>query len=138
MREAAKLDVAEGGGTREPVIGRGGRTVYADQSNLRPEARLEDPAHNAAGRRELAPATDSGRLALPAQARPDGNESVREEPRRDSDRRSLPGPTRGRGSSPAWAEPDVAEQPASYAIYRPETGSTSNEPSTPRVRSEAR
>lgn len=138
MREAAKLDVAEGGGTREPVIGRGGRTVYADQTNLRPEARLEDPAHNAAGRRELEPATDSGRPALPAQTRPDGKESVHEESRRESERRALPGPARRGGSSPSWTEPDVAEQPASYAIYRPETGSTSNEPSTPRVRSEAR
>ncbi|MEV6842678.1 DMT family transporter [Actinoplanes sp. NPDC051411] len=138
MRTAAKLDVAEGGGTREPVISRGGRTVYADQSNLRPEARLEDPSHNAVGRRELEPATTGGRPALPAQTRPDGKESVHEEQRRDSDRRGLPGPVRRRGSSPAWTEPDVAQQPASYAIYRPETGSTSNEPSTPRVRSEAR
>jgi hypothetical protein len=32
----------------------------------------------------------------------------------------------------------VAEQPASYAIYRPETGSTTSEPATPRVRSEAK
>jgi hypothetical protein len=138
MRAASKLDVAEGGGTREPVIGRGGRTVYADQTNLRPEARLEDPAHNAGSRRELEPATASGRPALPAQVRPDGKETVHEEPRPDSDRRSLPAPARRRGSSPTWTEPDVAEQPASYAIYRPETGSTSNEPSTPRVRSEAR
>jgi hypothetical protein len=138
MRTAAKLEVAEGGGTREPVIGRGGRTVYADQGNLRPEARLEDPSHNAAGRRELEPAPTSGRPALPGQTRPDGKESIQEEPRRDSDRRSLPGPARRRGSSPSWTEPDVAEQPASYAIYRPETGSTSNEPSTPRVRSETR
>jgi hypothetical protein len=138
MREAAKLEVTEGGGTREPIIGRGGRTVYADQSNLRPEARLEDPAHNTAGRRELEPATDSGRPALTAQTRPDGKESAHEEPRRDGDQRSLPGPARRRGSSPSWTEPDVAEQPASYAIYRPETGSTSNEPTTPRVRSEAR
>lgn len=138
MREAAKLDVAEGGGTREPVIGRGGRTVYADQSNLRPEARLEDPAHNAASRRELQPATESSRQGVPAQTRPDGSESIHEEPsRRESERRSLPGPARPRRSS-TWTEPDVAEQPASYAIYRPETGSTTNEPSTPRVRSEAR
>jgi len=57
MREAAKLDVAEPGGTKEPVIGKG-RTVYVDQSNLRPEARLEDPTHNSAGR---SPAP-SGRL----------------------------------------------------------------------------
>jgi hypothetical protein len=138
MREAAKFDVAQGGGTREPVIGRGGRTVYADQTNLRPEARLEDPSHNAAGRRELAPATESSRSGVPAQTRPDGSESIHEDAsRRESERRSLPGPARPRRST-SWTEPDVADQPASYAIYRPETGSTTNEPTSPRVRSEAR
>ena len=49
-RHIAKLEIAEGGGTREPTFGNR-RSVYADQSNMRPEARLEDPAH--ANRPEL-------------------------------------------------------------------------------------
>jgi hypothetical protein len=136
MREAAKLDVAEGGGTREPTMG---RTVYIDQSRLRPEARLEDPSHSTASRNELEPARTGGREVVPAQARPDGNESAREEAPTSSRDRQSGGQagTRPRRST-SWAEPDVAEQPASYAIYRPETGSTTREPATPRVRSEAK
>jgi hypothetical protein len=128
MREAAKLEISEGGGTKEPVIGKGGRTVYVDHGNLRPEARLEDPSHSSANRgaTETAPASPT---------RPDGSESVREE---------VPAATPRRGSStprrqPAWTEPDVAERPASYAIYRPETGNTTQEPAaSPRVRTEAK
>src|SRR4029453_16961095 len=36
MREAAKLEDAEGGGTREPTFGRS-RTGYVDPGNLRPQ-----------------------------------------------------------------------------------------------------
>jgi len=136
MREAARLEVAEGGGTREPLIGHGGRTVYADQSNLRPEARLEDPSHAAGSRRELEPAPGGGR-GVPAQSRPDGSESVHEKEPPPRTERELPGPARPRRPS-TWTEPDVAEQPASYAIYRPETGTTTREPSSPRVRTEAK
>lgn len=139
MREAAKLDVAEGGGTREPTMGRNGRTVYVDQSNLRPEARLEDPAH-ASNRRELNSVQAGGREVTPAQTRPDGSESVHEEvpvPANDAPRQKPSGPARPRRIS-TWTEPDVSEQPASYAIYRPETGNTTREPVTPRVRSEAK
>ena len=127
MREAAKLDVAEGGGTREPTFGRN-RTVYVDQSNLRPEARLEDPAH--ASRPELV--STPGQTEPAAPTRPDGKESGRDVP---PARPGTPGRPR-RGST--WAEPDVAERPASYAIYRPETGSTTREPAQPRVRTEAK
>ena len=136
MREAARLEVAEGGGTREPAIGQRGRTVYADQSNLRPEARLEDPSHAAAGRRELEPAPSGGRN-LPAQTRPDGSESVHDQAPAQETERGLPGPARPRRPA-TWTEPDVAEQPASYAIYRPETGTTTREPASPRVRTEAK
>ncbi|GIF25269.1 hypothetical protein BJ973_007521 [Actinoplanes tereljensis] len=139
MREAAKLDIADAGGTREPTMGRNGRTVYADQSNLRPEARLEDPAH-AANRRELEPSRTGGREALPAHIRPDGIESVREEiPTATGDvpRQKPTGPAGPRRAA-SWSEPDVTEQPASYAIYRPETGNTTREPATPRVRTEAK
>jgi hypothetical protein len=138
MREAAKMDIAEGGGTREPTMGKNGRTVYADQSNLRPEARLEDPAHSS--RRELESTRNGGREVVPAQARPDGTESVHDDvPVRTDEkpRRELTGPARPRRTT-TWTEPDVSEQPASYAIYRPETGNTTREPATPRVRSEAK
>jgi hypothetical protein len=134
MREAAKLEVAEGGGTREPVIGGKTRTVYVDQSNLRPEARLEDPSST--GRRELTTTSADGSSPAPV-TRPDGAETTREEPTQAPARREVPGPARPR-RAPTWAEPDVAEQPASYAIYRPETGDTSKEPAQPRVRTEAR
>jgi hypothetical protein len=139
MREAARLEVAEGGGTREPTFGKG-RTVYVDQSNLRPEARLEDPAQAAANRAQLGSApAEAERTEAPA-PRPDGSEPVRAEiPARGGApaHRAAPGPARP--SRPAtWTEPDVAERPASYAIYRPETGDTTREPAPPRVRSETR
>jgi hypothetical protein len=138
MREAAKLEVAEGGGTREPTFGRG-RTVYADQTNLRPEARLEDPAHGAASRSELVSSSTNER-EVTSGARPDGNESVHDHapvPAGGPAPRSAPGPARPRRPA-TWTEPDVAEQPASYAIYRPETGNTTREPVQPRVRTEAK
>jgi hypothetical protein len=138
MREAARLDVVDAGGTREPVFG-GRRTVYVEQANLRPEARLEDPAHAAATRAELtaAPrATATGTVSAP---RPDGAESPADV------RASAPAPSpRHRRGAGTWTEPDVAERPASYAIYRPDTGSTVSEtadrrePEPPRVRTEAR
>jgi hypothetical protein len=139
MREAAKLEVAEGGGTREPAIGSKGRGVFVEQSNLRPEARLEDPAHAAAGRREITSnAGDAGGGPTPV-TRPDGNESTRDEsaPTRTPAKPGVPGPARPRRAT-TWSEPDVTEQPASYAIYRPETGDTTREPAQPRVRTEAR
>ncbi|GIE98047.1 MFS transporter [Paractinoplanes rishiriensis] len=137
MREAAKLEISEGGGTNEPVIGKGrGRTVYADQSNLRPEARLEDPAHAAVNRGGTEPPGAGGRPDGSSTTRPDGNESVHDASPPPA-RRDPGGPARPRRAS-TWTEPDVAEQPASYAIYRPETGSTTQEPASPRVRSEAK
>jgi hypothetical protein len=138
MREAAKLEVVEGGGTREPTFGRS-RTVYVDQSNLRPEARHEDPAHAASSRPELVSAPSGAERAHAT--RPDGNEAVHEDasaPARPGSpsRGTVPGPARPRRPS-TWTEPDVAERPASYAIYRPETGTTTREPDQPRVRTEA-
>jgi hypothetical protein len=136
MREAAKLEVADGGGTREPTFGKG-RTVYVDQSNLRPEARHEDPAHAASNRPELV-SSPSGAERAPA-IRPDGNELVRGDAQAHGSspsRGGVPGPARPRRSS-TWTEPDVAERPASYAIYRPDTGNTTREPDQPRVRTEA-
>jgi hypothetical protein len=135
MREAAKLEIAEGGGTLEPTFGRN-RTVYVDQSNLRPEARLEDPAHAAAGRPELVTAEVAGGGDGTSSPRPDGRESSRDEPAQPA-RPAVPGPARPRRPS-TWTEPEVADRPASYAIYRPETGSTTQETTQPRVRTEAK
>ena len=137
MREAAKLDVVEGGGTREPVIGsKDRRTVYVDQSNLRPEARLEDPSQASAERRELPAGSGGGNTPVPV--RPDGAETTREETREERPTRPNPaGPARVRRPA-TWSEPDVSEGSASYAIYRPETGSTTRELSEPRVRTEAK
>ncbi|GAA2593921.1 hypothetical protein GCM10010435_86180 [Winogradskya consettensis] len=145
MREAAKIDVVEPGGTNEPRFNRG-RTVFAEQTNLRPEARLEDPAHSAAGRPGLAVApapVAAGRTPI---TRSEGNESVREEASPSADRSPAPvgggaPPTRSRRSASTWTDPDVSDGASSYAIYRPATGSTTREPAapaTPRIRTEAR
>ncbi|SDY12225.1 hypothetical protein SAMN05444365_101743 [Micromonospora pattaloongensis] len=118
MREAAKLNVAEPGGPSEPQVGRR-RQVVVEQTNLRPEARLEDPAHTAA-------------------TRPDGRERADEAPT-PADRPSAPvrtGASRSR-RVPQWTEPDVPADSPSYAIYRPDTGETSVSP-PPRIRTEAR
>jgi hypothetical protein len=139
MREAARLEVAEGGGTREPTLGKG-RTVYVDQSNLRPEARLEDPSQAASNRPELVSAPAGAEHTGPPAPRREGSEPVRAEvPARGGApaNRAAPGPAGPRRPA-TWTEPDVAERPASYAIYRPETGDTTREPAPPRVRSETR
>jgi hypothetical protein len=134
MREAAKLDPAEPGGTREPAIGKG-RQVFVEQSTMRPEARLEDPAHSPGGRQAIgAQAHTRPETSSP---RPDGVESGGGGPAPTEHRPSEPAPAKQRRGS-TWTEPDVAERPASYAIYRPETGASTPEPSTPRVRTEAR
>jgi hypothetical protein len=132
MREAARLEVAEGGGTREPTMGN--RTVYVDQSNLRPEARHEDPSH--AGRTQIATTAPNQLDSAPA-SRPDGNETRENAPTPTREPARAGGPAKQRRTS-NWTEPDVAERPASYAIYRPETGSTTREPESPRTRTEAK
>lgn len=143
MREASKFEGADAGDNRGQVIAKGGRTVYVDQGNLRPEARLEDPAHSA-NRSALEPVATGARDGAQQRSRPDGKESVREErpaPSPSSSQPEAPAaaatPTRTRRAT-SWTEPDVSEQPSSYAIYRPETGSTTAEPATPRIRSEAK
>jgi hypothetical protein len=138
MREASKSGNED---AREPAAGKGSRTVYVDQGNLRPEARLEDPAHSSSNRGELNPVATSTRSGASGPSRPDGKESERTgSPASFSEPLSPParsGSARPRHAT-GWTEPDVAEQPASYAIYRPETGTTSREPATPRVRSETK
>nr|WP_221378229.1 MFS transporter [Actinoplanes polyasparticus] len=143
MRAASKLEGSDAVDDRGQVIGKGGRTVYVDQGNLRPEARLEDPAHSA-NRSTLSPVTSGTSDGGSRPTRPDGNESVRDDTGTPATAapaaNTSPNPgraNRSRGAT-SWTEPDVAEQPSSYAIYRPETGSTTAEPATPRIRSEAK
>ncbi|GLW30233.1 MFS transporter [Actinoplanes regularis] len=140
MREAAKLEITDGGGTREPTFGKNSRTVFAEPRNMRPEARLEDPAHAPSPRTN--PVEDS---RLPAPTRPDGHETVHDErPMTSSGGQGAstnsgrPTQARPQPRRTDWTEPDATEQPTSYTIYRPATGSTAEEPATPRVRSEAR
>lgn len=139
MREAAKLDVADAGGTRQPLIGRN-PIVIVEQSNLRPEARLEDPAHASPERGLMtstgSPGQGSNRVSA---GRPDGSESTHEE-NRSTDASPVPvtAATTKQRRSPTWTEPDIAERPASFAIYRPETGSTIREEASPRIRTEAK
>ncbi|MFG3422398.1 MFS transporter [Micromonospora sp. NPDC049460] len=125
MRTAARLDVAEPGGTAEPAMGRR-RAVVAEKSTLRPEARREDPSH----------ARTSGDQE---RQRPDGRESAAEAPEtaeREAPRPVAPRPRRRQPA--AWTEPDVPDENPSFVIYRP--GSAEREPArpAPRIRSEAR
>ena len=120
VREAAKLNVSEPGGTAEPQGGRR-RQVVVEQTPLRPEARNEEPSHSSA-------------------SRPDGRERADETtgPERTPSRTTRPAPTRRRRTE--WVEPDLPERPPSYTIYRP-GGEPATEPApapTPRIRAEAR
>jgi hypothetical protein len=118
VREAAKLNVVEPGGAAEPRMGRRAG-VLVDQTNLRPEARLEDPAHA-------------------APSRPDGREQSAEPPP-ESPVPEQRAPALPRSRRPAqWTEPDVPEEAPSYVIYRPDSVERPSTESTPRVRSEAR
>ncbi|WP_430498593.1 MFS transporter [Micromonospora trifolii] len=129
MRTAARLDVAEPGGTAEPVGGRR-RSPDATQTRLRPEARREDPAPTPAAAAE-------GRRA--DTARPDGRERPDEAPAEEGRGRSRPVAPQPRRRQPAtWTEPDVPAENPSFVVYRP--GSTERAPDRagPRVRSEAR
>jgi hypothetical protein len=140
MREASRTEDSD---DRSPALRKDRRTVFVEQGNLRPEARLEDPAHASGSRGDRTPVSAAGRTdGAPTQIRPDGRESVRVDgpaaaPTADDSPPAKAGPGRSRRPS-TWTEPDIAEQPASYAIYRPETGATTREPAAPRVRSEAR
>ncbi|MBU2663281.1 MFS transporter [Actinoplanes bogorensis] len=137
MREASKLNVADAGDGGQ-VVGKGNaRTVFVDQGNLRPEARLEDPSQASATRpAPLTPApVGGGGRTQPT--RPDGREPTVPDEAPAPARTATPARTR-RPAGGGWTEPDVSEQPSSYAIYRPETGSTTAEPAPPRIRSEAK
>ncbi|MGN9813329.1 MFS transporter [Micromonospora sp. BQ11] len=128
MRTAARLDVAEPGGTNEPALGRRRRQVVAEQTSLRPEARREDPSH-------------TGTSGGAERERPDGRERSEDTAPAVGERSTggRPVAPRPRRRQPAtWTEPDVPAENPSFVVYRP--GSTEREPErpTPRIRSEAR
>ncbi|MFI6261270.1 MFS transporter [Micromonospora sp. NPDC051006] len=125
MRAAARLDVAEPGGTAEPAIGRR-RAAVAEQTRLRPEARHEDPVHTAPGGTE--------------RQRPDGRERADESPKTEErSAASRPAAPRPRRRQPAtWTEPDVPDERPSFVVYRPGSVETTPDRPTPRIRSEAR
>ncbi|MEU5937610.1 MFS transporter [Micromonospora sp. NPDC047548] len=128
MRIAARLDVVEPGGTAEPAAVRR-RGLALEPSNLRPEARREDPSHSS-----TTPAV---------RERPDGRERADETdpPEVRSGDGGRPAALRPRRRQPAsWTEPDVPEESPSFVVYRPDSAErapASTRPS-PRVRSEAR
>ncbi|SIQ23209.1 hypothetical protein [Micromonospora avicenniae] len=123
MRTAARLDVAEPGGTAEPTMGRR-KAVVAEQTRLRPEARHEDPVHSATDGTE--------------RQRPDGRERTEGAPAVEESRtarRAAPRPRRGQ---PAWTAPDLPEERPSYAVYRPGSAESTPDRPAPRIRTEAR
>ncbi|MEH1013752.1 MFS transporter [Micromonospora sp. CPCC 206060] len=128
MRAASRLDASE----PEQVETKSGRrrAVQAEQTNLRPEARLEDPAHSATPRAESPAPRSDGREGADEQVSPG------ERP----ESRGGPGaPPRQRRREPAaWAEPDVPEESPSFVIYRPDSAERAPAKPAPRVRSEAR
>ncbi|MEU8023853.1 MFS transporter [Micromonospora haikouensis] len=128
MRTAARLDVAEPGGTNEPALARK-RGATVERTTLRPEARHEDPSHAAVGNANAA-----------ERQRPDGRERPDEATvpeRRSPARPAAPRPRRRQPSN--WTEPDVPAENPSFVIYRPGTAEPATpRPSAPRIRTEAR
>ncbi|MEU8160632.1 MFS transporter [Micromonospora parva] len=129
MRTAARLDVAEPGGTAEPVGGRR-RSPDAEQTRLRPEARREDPA-------PVPTAAAEGRRS--ETVRPDGRERPDDALAEEGRGRSRPVAPQPRRRKPAtWTEPDVPAENPSFVVYRPGSSERAPDRTGPRVRSEAR
>ncbi|SCE82540.1 hypothetical protein GA0070558_108159 [Micromonospora haikouensis] len=128
MRTAARLDVAEPGGTNEPALARK-RGATVERTTLRPEARHEDPSHAAVGNANAA-----------ERQRPDGRERPDEATvpeQRSPARPAAPRPRRRQPST--WTEPDVPAENPSFVIYRPGGAEPATpRPSAPRIRTEAR
>ncbi|MBM7082089.1 MFS transporter [Micromonospora sp. WMMD734] len=129
MRVAARIDVAEPGGTAEPKLTRR-RGAGLEPATLRPEARREDPSHST--------------VSTPAQReRPDGRERADETeakpPTRENSRHTA-APRPRRRATAGWTEPDVPEETPSFVVYRPDSATPAPTPvkPSPRIRSEAR
>ncbi|ASW57023.1 MFS transporter [Plantactinospora sp. KBS50] len=114
MREAARLEVVEPGGTAEPRGAGNARRVLVEQPSLRPEARLEDPTGSTSAADREQPAAPPGPPA----------------PR--------PAPAPRRRQPAEWTEPDVPDPAPSYAVYRPDSAERAPARETPRIRTEAR
>nr|WP_205864076.1 MFS transporter [Planosporangium mesophilum] len=103
MRQAAALRLIEEGGTREPAGGRAGLA----QTTQRPESRTESvvvAGSNVAGSGPAAERPETGRSAPePATA---GAQAAR----------------RRLETGQRWTEPDVADGPPTYTVYRPDSG----------------
>ncbi|SCG56487.1 hypothetical protein [Micromonospora halophytica] len=125
MRVAARLDVAEPGGTAEPALARR-RGAALEPSRLRPEARREDPSHSA---------TPEVRERPDGRERPDETDPPEQRP---STGGAATAP-RQRRQPASWTEPDVPEETPSFVVYRPDSAERAPAPKpSPRVRSEAR
>ncbi|MFF3864288.1 MFS transporter [Micromonospora sp. NPDC001898] len=131
MRTAARLDVAEPGGTAEPALARR-RGVGLEQRSLRPEARHEDPSQ------AKVPTTVSS--TPNERARPDGRTHPDEATVPEQRSEVRPAAARpGRRQPATWTEPDVPEDNPSFVIYRPGSAEPSTpRPAVPRIRTEAR
>jgi hypothetical protein len=124
LRESSRGPADSGGGERTSGKRRG---VVAEPTNLRPEARLEDPSHAAGSRSDGQEADSPGRTG--------GSDGAT----RPEQPGTAPRPRRSRPAE--WTEPDVPTQTPSYVIYRPDSARQQQPtptPVTPRVRSEAR
>jgi hypothetical protein len=117
MREASRVDPVEPGGDK---VNRRHR-VTAEQTTLRPEARLEDPSQTAPTRTETADRAGAG--------------SPVDDP---GPGRSTAPPRQRRNRPTEWTEPDVPEEAPAFVVYRPDSVERTAAKSPPRVRSEAR
>jgi hypothetical protein len=104
VRETAALKIIEAGGTNEPKRG------AVAETQQRPESRTESVVvvgGPATERREAAP----GRPETGGTGQPAREPAAEHAPRRRGDQRAT-----------SWNEPDVADGPPSYTIYRPDAG----------------
>jgi hypothetical protein len=103
LRQAAALRIVEEGGTNEPV---GGRRGVLAQTTQRPESRSESVVVVGSGASgpTVAERPETGTSREPATGGPANA------PRRRAESRQR------------WTEPDVAEGPPTYTVYRPDSG----------------
>jgi hypothetical protein len=109
VRQAAALRLVEEGGTNEPIGGRRGALV---QTSQRPESRSESvvvAGSNVAG---------SGSAGSAAAGRSETGSSAPE----PATARPAEAPRRRIEGGQRWTEPDVADGPPTYTVYRPDSG----------------
>ncbi|MDG4791314.1 MFS transporter [Micromonospora sp. WMMD1102] len=103
------------------------RSVVIQQTNVRPEARHEDPLQSGGDSR---PESGADRRTDPAEA------PAADAPAGGSGSRPTGRPSRRRPAE--WTEPDVPVENPSYVIYRPDSAPAPAPAPSPRIRSEAR